>query len=59
MKKIFFSKTERDITHTSYIHFVNWSLIVLSEFYVLSAAVWNIGNHVTYQREGVRPIDHS
>ena len=59
MKKIFFSKTERDIIHTSYIHFVNWSLIVLSEFYIVCAAVWTFGNHVTYQREGVRPIDHS
>ena len=59
MKNFFFSKTERDIIHTGYIHFVNWSLIVLSEFYILRAAVWTFGNHVTYQREGVRPIDHS
>ena len=59
MKKIFFSKTERDIIHTSYIHFVNWSLIVLSELYIVRAAVSTFGNHVTYQREGVRPIDHS
>ena len=59
MKKIFFSKTERDITHTSYIHFVNWSLIVLSEFYIVHASVWTIGGRGTYQREGVCPIDHS
>ena len=39
MKKIFFSKTERNIIHTSYIHFVNWSLIVLSELYIVRAAV--------------------
>ena len=35
-----------------YIHFVDWSLIKLSEFYISHIAMWSFGSRVIYQEKG-------
>ena len=49
MTKIYFYKRERDIIYWGWIHFVDWSVIKLSEFHIWHSALWPLCSRVIYQ----------
>ena len=49
MTKIYFYKRERDIIYWGWIHFVDWSVIKLSEFHIWRSALWPLCSRVIYQ----------